>query len=117
MPHQPVFDIPNFERVTTDKLAYYYIVAQESMYEIQRRHNTAVLTPIYENAEREWNADPINNPTAFPPYPLTAEVVERFYQKCDAICGPSSLNDSTPQCVPPSNIHVSDHSVNLTQVA
>ena len=41
------------------------------------------LTPLYENAEREWKADPINNPTAFPEYPLTSEVVNRFYQRCD----------------------------------
>ena len=49
------------------------------------------LTPLYENAEREWKADPINNPTAFPEYPLTSEVVNRFYQRCDAICDNSSL--------------------------
>ena len=66
------------------------------------------LTPLYENAEREWKADPINNPTAFPEYPLTSEVVNGFYQRCDAICDNSSLvNDNTPNCVPLSNILVS----------
>ena len=104
MIHQPIFDIPNFERVTTDKLAHYFIVCQSAMYEMQRRHNTTALTPLYENAEREWKADPIENPTTFPEYPHTEEVVERFYQRCDGICDNSSmyssLNDSTPKCVP-----------------
>jgi hypothetical protein len=120
MPHQPVFDIPNFERVTTDKLAYYYIVAQRIMYEMQRRYNVTTLTPFYEDAEREWKADPINNPVTFPPNPLTVEVVERFYQRCDAICSHASPTESTPKCVPtlPTfSLHVSDHSVNPTQVA
>jgi predicted metal-dependent hydrolase len=68
MDHQPVFDIPNFERVTTDKLAHYYIVCQSAMYEMQRRHNTTHLTSLHETAEREWKADPINinNPDTFP---------------------------------------------------
>jgi hypothetical protein len=106
--HQPVFDIPNFDRVTTDKLAHYYIVCQSVMFELQRRHNITALTPLYENAERKWNADPINNPIEFPPNPLTPEVVKRFYQKCDAICDNTSVTkDDTPKCVPPSNILVS----------
>jgi len=104
--HQPVFDIPNFERVTTDKLAYYLIMAQESMYETQRRHTRTSLTPLYEDAEREWKAN-LNNPTTIPPNPLTVEVVEKFYQKCDAICSLKSPKNTTPQCVPPSNILVS----------
>ena len=105
--HQPVFDIPNFDRVTTDKLAHYFIVCQTAMYEIQRRHNNTTLTPLYEKVEREWNADPINNPKDFPPNPLTAEVVKKFYQKCDAICDNSSIKDDTLKCIPPSNILVS----------
>jgi hypothetical protein len=107
MPHQPVFDVPNFDSITIDKLAYYYIVAQRTMYKIQRRLNIEALTPLYEVAEREWKADPINNPTTFPPNPLTVEVVKRFYRKCDAICSSISLEDSTPKCVPPPNILVS----------
>ena len=71
------------------------------MYEMQRRHSTTTLTPLYEKAERDWSADPINNPTEFPntSNPFTVEVVERFYQRCDATCDNSSLNDSTPKCV------------------
>ena len=105
--HQPVFDIPNFDRVTTVKLAHYFIVCQTAMYEIQRRHNNTTLTPLYDKVEREWKADPINNPTEFPPNPLTAEVVKKFYQKCDAICDNSSIKDDTLKCIPPSNILVS----------
>jgi hypothetical protein len=87
MTHQPIFDIPNFERVTSDKLADYYILAQRIMYEMQRRHTHTTLTPFYENAEREWKADPINNPTTLPQNRvLTVEVVNKFYQRCDAIC-------------------------------
>jgi hypothetical protein len=113
--HQPIFDIPNFERVTTEKLAKYYIVAQQIMYEMQRRHNITYLTPIYENAEREWKADPINNPVTFPPNPvLTVEVVNKFYQRCDAICDEASPKETTPKCVFTFSFHVS---VNPTQVA
>ena len=56
-----VFDSPNFIQKTTEKLAFYYIVAQGAIYDLQRRHSPTDLVQIYEKAERDWKVDP-NNP-------------------------------------------------------
>ena len=103
MIHQPAFDIPNFERVTTEKLTHYYAVGQRAMNELQRRHDAKTLTPHYKTAEAAWHANDID-PTTFPPTPLTVEVVNNFYAKCDAICEHGYPNATTPGCVPASNI-------------
>jgi hypothetical protein len=105
MIHQPVFDIPNFERVTTERLTHYYAVCQRAMNELQRRYDASTLTPHYKAAERAWNADPDNNPTVFPPKPLTVQVVNSFYTKCDAIRDSAAPNTTaTSEWVNPSCI-------------
>ena len=120
--YQPFFDMPNFIQITSEKLGHYLIVAQRSMYELQQRHSRTDLVPYYETAEREWKADPINNPTTFPPtHPLTVEKVEEFYKRCDDICcHASSSSNTTLECVPPKTFLFQtflNHSVNLIQIA
>lgn len=46
MIHHPIFEIPHFDHVTTKKLAYYYIVGQRAMLDLQGQTNPTNLTPI-----------------------------------------------------------------------
>ena len=51
--HHPIYDIPDFEHVTTQNLTYYYIVCQPNMSEVGRRHDLTSLAPIYEAMRNE----------------------------------------------------------------
>jgi len=104
MDAQDPFNIPNFEDFTTRKLTLYYVVSEKAMQKLRERYNLEALTPLWHIARQAWDSDPTNNPTAWPPRPLTTATVNSFYAKCDLICKAEPTVTGTPECVSPSSI-------------
>ncbi|KAF8799191.1 hypothetical protein BYT27DRAFT_7202309, partial [Phlegmacium glaucopus] len=80
-------DIPNFEEVITQKITYYYIVAQRLADEISSRYPALeVAKPLWDSIRQRFQADPIAYPSQFPTEPYTLENVNTFYARCDTLC-------------------------------
>jgi len=82
------FHIPNFEEVTTDRAANYCFLVMQDYMDIVRdrcKSSTAVVDQHYKEAHRQWHENP-ENPSNWPPYPITLAKVNDFYAKCDRIC-------------------------------
>ncbi|KAF8799199.1 hypothetical protein BYT27DRAFT_7202353 [Phlegmacium glaucopus] len=80
-------DIPNFEEVITQKITYYYIVAQRLADEISSRYPALeVAKPLWDSIRQRFQEDPIAYPSQFPTEPYTLEKVNTFYARCDTLC-------------------------------
>ncbi|KAF8799200.1 hypothetical protein BYT27DRAFT_7264213 [Phlegmacium glaucopus] len=80
-------DIPNFEEVITQKITYYYIVAQRLADEISSRYPVLELVqPLWDSTQQRFQADPIEYPCQFPTEPFTVEKVNTFYARCNSLC-------------------------------
>ena len=93
------YDLPDFERSTTEKLTYYMIVSQKCLNKLGPRHRRDDLTQKWETARANWSSNP-SNPSGFPAEKLTVQVVNDFYAKCDSICAMEPESNDVDECAP-----------------
>ena len=99
------FSSLDFEEKTTQKLAYYYIEAQNFIDKLinLRFKVIADAAPHWKAAKQTWHADPNRNTTAFPKYTIILGSMRAFYAKSDGFFEP--MPTSTEGCVSLSNIY------------
>ncbi|KAF8909777.1 hypothetical protein CPB84DRAFT_1842996 [Gymnopilus junonius] len=81
------FDIPDFEKKTTEKMANYYIVGYRCQLKLmpQYAENRERMAQIWKAREQAWQSDP-EKPSNFPKETLSLQMVNDYYAKCDAFC-------------------------------
>lgn len=90
-----LFDDPNFEEKTMNKLNYYDTTSSNLTQKLQTYLKSEPPATYYKAAEQAWRANPTDNPNVFPGGPITPSVMRAFYAKCDTICD-SPSEPATP---------------------
>jgi hypothetical protein len=90
MESNDLFDDPNFEEKTMNKLDHYLNISSYFSQKLGSyfKSNNEQSAPYYKAADRAWRLNPTDNPQMFPAGPISPSVMRNFYAKCDAICEP-----------------------------